>query len=82
MSEELLYKELSYEIVKAAICVWKVLGFGFLEKVVTAQVASSQNSGVRMKATAARFEDLVMWQKDHQSVLQAVGGLFAGHSGF
>jgi GxxExxY protein len=33
MGEELLYKELSYEIVNAAICVWKELGFGFLEKV-------------------------------------------------
>jgi GxxExxY protein len=33
MGEELLYKELSYEIVNAAICVWKVLGYGFLEKV-------------------------------------------------
>ncbi len=33
MGEELLYKELSYEIVNAAIYVWKELGFGFLEKV-------------------------------------------------
>jgi GxxExxY protein len=28
-----LYKDLSYEIVAAAIQVWKVLGYGFLEKV-------------------------------------------------
>jgi hypothetical protein len=35
-----------------------------------------------MKAPATRFEDLVVWQKAHQFVLQAVGGLFAGHSEF
>jgi hypothetical protein len=60
MSEELLYKELSCEIVNAAICVWKALGYGFLEKVGTTQVASIQNSGVRIKATAAKFEHLVV----------------------
>lgn len=30
---EILYKELSYEVVGAAIQVWKTLGYGFLEKV-------------------------------------------------
>jgi hypothetical protein len=82
VSEELLYKELSYEIVNAAIFVWKELGFGFLEKVGAPLVSSSQNSGVRMKSTATRFEDLVMWQNAHQFVLKAVGGLFTSHSGF
>ena len=33
MDEAILYKELSYEIVAAAIVVWKNLGYGFLEKV-------------------------------------------------
>jgi GxxExxY protein len=33
MEEKLLYKDLSYSIVAAAIQVWKTLGFGFLEKV-------------------------------------------------
>ena len=31
--EKILFKELSYEIVSAAIQVWKTLGYGFLEKV-------------------------------------------------
>lgn len=30
---EIIYKELSYEVVNAAIAVWKTLGHGFLEKV-------------------------------------------------
>ena len=33
MDDNILYKELSYEIVAAAIDVWKNLGYGFLEKV-------------------------------------------------
>jgi GxxExxY protein len=33
MGEEILYKDLSYEIVNAAIPVWKNLGCGFLGKV-------------------------------------------------
>jgi GxxExxY protein len=33
MEERILYKDLSYSIVAAAIQVWKTLGFGFLEKV-------------------------------------------------
>ncbi len=33
MEEKILYKDLSYEIVSAAIEVWKTLGYGFLEKV-------------------------------------------------
>lgn len=33
MEDKILYKDLSYEIVAAAIDVWKTLGFGFLEKV-------------------------------------------------
>jgi len=32
-SSEILFRELSYEIVGAAIQVWKALGYGFLEKV-------------------------------------------------
>jgi len=30
---DIIYKELSYEVVNAAIAVWKTLGHGFLEKV-------------------------------------------------
>ena len=30
---------------------------------------SDQNSGVRMRAPATTFEDLVVWQKTHQFVL-------------
>jgi len=33
MDEKVLYRELSYDIVAAAIHVWKTLGYGFLEKV-------------------------------------------------
>ena len=33
MDDNILYKDLSYEIVAAAIDVWKNLGYGFLEKV-------------------------------------------------
>ena len=33
MDDNILYKEISYEIVAAAIDVWKNLGYGFLEKV-------------------------------------------------
>ena len=33
MDDHILYKDLSYEIVAAAIDVWKNLGYGFLEKV-------------------------------------------------
>ena len=33
MEREILFKKLSYEIVGAAIRVWKTLGYGFLEKV-------------------------------------------------
>jgi len=33
MDGKILYKEVSYEIVAAAIQVWKTLGYGFLEKV-------------------------------------------------
>lgn len=35
-----------------------------------------------MKVIAMRFEDFVIWQKVYQFVLQAVGGRFAGYSGF
>ena len=40
MVEKLLYRELSYEIVAASIQVWKILGFGFLEKVYENALAS------------------------------------------
>ncbi len=33
------------------------------------QVARSQNSGVRIRMPATRFEDVVAWQKAHQFVL-------------
>ena len=36
---------------------------------MTEQVVRIQNSGVRMRTPATRFEDLVMWQKAHQFVL-------------
>ena len=35
---------------------------------VTTQVGRRQNSGVRMKAPATRFEDWVVWQKAHPFV--------------
>jgi four helix bundle protein len=40
----------------------------FLE---TTQAARSQESEIRMKAPATRFEDLLVWQKAHQFVLAA-----------
>jgi len=33
MEDKILFKDLSYQIVGAAIKVWKTLGYGFLEKV-------------------------------------------------
>ncbi len=35
-----------------------------------------------MRTPGTKFEELVVWQKAHLFVLQAVRGLFAGPSGF
>jgi hypothetical protein len=51
----------------------------FYLRAITAPAEGSQNSEVRMKVPATRFEGLVVLQKVQQFF---VGGLFASHSGF
>ncbi len=45
-------------------------------KFVTAQAAGSQNSEVRRKAPATRYEVLMLWQKTDQFVLAVRGRPF------
>ena len=58
---DILYKELSYDIVNAAITVWKSLGYGFLEKVYENALAIElQERGIpfeQQKPVQVRYRD-------------------------
>jgi GxxExxY protein len=61
MEKEKVYlKEESYEIVAAAIKVWKTLGYGFLEKVYENALASSLENVESYLSNRSRLQFFMM----------------------